>query len=121
MTLQEVWRGLRRTYRRANAFLEQFYHLGPAAHGVQGVLGEFLDGPPDGVQLTWTHGQPGPSCEARDGRGSYRIELHRKDGHWKALSCSCLGFLEFRRECRHLRAVREALASRDGDEVGRRR
>jgi hypothetical protein len=50
MTLQELWRGLRHTYRRANAFLEQFYHLGPAAHGVQGVLREFLDGPPDGVQ-----------------------------------------------------------------------
>lgn len=114
MTLQELWQGLRRGYRRVNAFLEQFYHHGPAAHGIQGVLREFLDGPPDGVHLTWTQGQHGPVCDARDGRGAYRIEVARQDGQWSAGSCSCLGFLEFRRECRHLRAARQALAARDG-------
>ena len=54
MRLVALWEGLRRGYRRVNASLEQFYHHGPAAHGIQGVLREFLDGPPDGVQLlTW--------------------------------------------------------------------
>lgn len=114
MRLEALWQELRRGYRRVNAFLEQFYYHGPAAHGIQGVLREFLDGPPDGVHLTWTQGQHGPVCDARDGRGTYRIELVRQDGQWSARSCSCLGFQEFRRECRHLRAARQALASRDG-------
>lgn len=114
MTLQEFWQGLRRGYRRVNLFLEQLYSLGPAAHGAQGVLGELLDGPVDGVRLTWAQGPRGPICSARDGRGTYRIELHREDGRWLARTCSCLGFQEFRRDCRHLRAVRQALASRGG-------
>lgn len=113
MRLEEFWQELRRGYWRVNAFLEQFYYHGPAAHGVQGVLREFLDGPPDGVRLTWTQGQHGLACDAHDGRGTYRIGLVRQDGHWSAHSCSCLGFQEFRRECRHLRAARQALASRD--------
>lgn len=120
MSLQKFWHALGRGYQHVNTFLEQLYGLGPAAHGVQGVLREFLDGPPDGVQLTWARGQHGPICEARDGRGRYRIELSRRDGHWAALSCSCLGFLEFRRECRHLRAAREALASLDAEGLARK-
>jgi len=88
-----------------NAFLEEFYRLGPSAHGVQGVLAEFLDGPPDGVQVTWKHAKHGLTCEARDGRGSYRIDVGRKDGRWFAFACSCLAFQEVRRECRHLRAA----------------
>lgn len=117
MKLEVLWQGLRRAHRRANAFLELFYHHGPAAHGVQGVLREFLDGPPDGVHLTWAQGRHGPVCDARDGRGTYRIELARQDGRWTARSCSCLGFQEFRRECRHLRAARQVLASRDGERL----
>ncbi len=114
MTLRQVWEGLQRGYRRVNAFLEALYRLGPTAHGVQGVLREFLDGPPDGVGLTWTQGPHGLVCEARDRRGCYRIELLRENGRWSARACSCLGFQEFRRECRHLRAARKALGSRTG-------
>jgi hypothetical protein len=118
MGLAGFWHVAQGVYRRVGAFLEQLYSLGPAAHGAQGVLREFLDGPPDGVQLTWTGDRDGPICEARDGRGCYRVEFHRVDGHWAALSCSCLGFLEFRRECRHLRAAREALVTWETDEAG---
>jgi hypothetical protein len=96
-----------------NAFLEEFYRHGGAAHGVQGVVREFLDGPVDGVQLSWTHDRQGPVCYARDARGTYRVELRRQEGRWRAGSCSCLGFQEFQRECRHLRATRQALASGD--------
>ena len=110
MAWQGLWEDVRRAHRRVNAFLEEFYRLGPAAHGVQGVLAEFLDGPPDGVQLTWKHGQRELTCDARDGRGSYRIDVGRRDGRWFASACSCLAFQEFRRECRHLRAARQALA-----------
>jgi len=115
MTLQEMWQGVRRGYSRVNAFLEEFYRHGPAAHGIQGVVREFLDGPSEVVQLSWAQDRHGPICHARDARGTYRIELHRQDGRWLALACSCLGFQEFQRECRHLRAARQALASRDGD------
>jgi len=118
VALSDLWQRLEHAYSRVNTFLEQFYRLGPAAHGAQGVVREFLDGPPEGVQLTWAQDLQGLICDARDRRGSYRIELHRKDGHWVADGCSCLGFLEFRRECRHLRAVREDLASRGGDDAG---
>lgn len=111
MTLEELWARARRGYACANAFLEQLYRHGPAAHGVQGILREFLDGPPDGVRISWGHG---PICSAEDRRGTYRIELHREDGRWLARACSCLGFQEFQRECRHLRAARQALASRHG-------
>lgn len=114
MTLEELWQQVRRGYARANAFLEQFYRHGPAAHGVQGIVREFLDGPPDGVQISWGRGGHGPICSARDRRGTYRIELERQDGRWSACACSCLGFQEFQRECRHLRAARQALASRHG-------
>ena len=31
MTLEEMWQGVRRGYRRVNAFLEEFYRHGPAA------------------------------------------------------------------------------------------
>ena len=113
MGWQGLWEDVRRVHRRVNAFLEEFYRLGPAAHGVQGVLAEFLDGPPDGVQLTWKHGQRELTCDARDGRGSYRIDVGRRDGRWFAFACSCLAFQEVRRECRHLRAARQALASVD--------
>ncbi|OGB91999.1 MAG: hypothetical protein A3G35_09910 [candidate division NC10 bacterium RIFCSPLOWO2_12_FULL_66_18] len=78
MRLVALWEGLRRGYRRVNASLEQFYHHGPAAHGIQGV-------PP-----------------RIPGRSAGRC------------ATSYLGFLEFRRECRHLRAARQALAARDG-------
>ena len=111
MGWQGLWEDVRRVHRRVNAFLEEFYRLGPSAHGVQGVLAEFLDGPPDGVQVTWKHAQHGLTCEARDGRGSYRIDVGRRDGRWFAFACSCLAFQEVRRECRHLRAARQALAS----------
>jgi hypothetical protein len=114
MTPEELWARVRRGYARANALLEQFYHHGPAAHGVQGVVREFLDGPPDGVQISWSRDRHGPICSARDVRGTYRIELQREDGRWSARACSCLGFQEFQRECRHLRAARQALAFRDG-------
>jgi len=120
MALQGFWQGLRHVYRQINAFLELFYHLGPAAHGAQGVLHEFLDGPPDGVRLTWTQGRHGPACVAHDRRGTYRIDLARREGDWAAHACSCLGFQEFRRECRHLRAAREALASGDGERLPQR-
>jgi hypothetical protein len=113
MRWQTFWDQVRRGYRSVNAFLEALYYLGPAAHGVQGVLREFLDGPPDGVRLTWTQTPHGPLGHARDHRGSYRIELVRQDGRWSPRACSCLGFLEFRRDCRHLRAARAALASSD--------
>ncbi len=106
-----LWEDLRRLYRRVNAFLEEFYRVGPTAHGVQGALQEFLEGPPDGVRLTWRRGPHGLTCDAHDGRGSYRIEVCPRDGRWFAFACSCLGFQEFRRECRHLRAAREVLAS----------
>lgn len=119
MTLEALWQAMRRGYRRANAFLEAFYGLGPAAHGVQGILAEFLDGPPDGVQLSWTRDRNGPVCQARDARGSYRIELRRQDGRWSARACSCVAFQEFQRECRHLRAARLALASSKGEPLVR--
>jgi hypothetical protein len=96
-----------------NAFLEEFYRLGPSAHGVQGVLREFLEGPTDGVRLTWRRGSQGLNCDAHDGRGAYRIDVSRRDGRWFAFACSCLAFQEFRRECRHLRAARQALVSAD--------
>jgi hypothetical protein len=102
-----------------NAFLEQFYHHGTTGQGVQGVVRELLDGPPEGVKLSWTRDRHGLVCDARDARGTYRIELHRQDGRWSARACSCLGFREFQRECRHLRAARQALASRDGDILAR--
>jgi hypothetical protein len=94
-----------------NAFLVEFYRHGPSAHGVHGVLAEYLDGPTDGVHLTWTRGQHELTCDARDGRRIYRIDVGRRDGRWVAFTCSCLAFQEFRRECRHLRAARQALAS----------
>ena len=115
MTWEEMWQRVRHGYWRVNSFLEAFYRHGAVAHGVQGVVREFLDGPPDGVQLAWAHEWNGPICHARDVRGTYRIELHLQDGRWGARACSCLGFQEFQRECRHLRAARQALASRDGD------
>jgi len=49
MTLEEIWQGVRRGYLRVNAFLEECYRHGSTAHGVQGVVREFLDGPPEGV------------------------------------------------------------------------
>ena len=113
MTWEEIWQAIRRAYSHVNAYLEAFYRHGPAAHGVQGVVREFLDGPPEGVHLSWATDQHGPICQARDARGTYRIELHPQDGRWRARGCSCLGFQEFQRECRRLRAAREALASRD--------
>jgi hypothetical protein len=115
MTWEKMWLGVRRGYLCVNAYLEAFYRHGPAAHGVQGVVREFLEGPPEGVHLSWVNGQHGPICQARDARGTYRIELHRQDGRWRAHGCSCLGFQEFQRECRHLRAARQELVSRDGD------
>jgi hypothetical protein len=111
-----MWQGVRRGYSRVNAFLEAFYRHGPAAHGIQqGVVQEFLDGPSEVVRLSWAHVRRDAVCQASDARGTYRIELQRQDGRWQALACSCLGFQEFQRECRHLRAARQALASRDGD------
>jgi hypothetical protein len=115
MTLEGLWQEIRRGYSRVNAFLEQYYRHGAADHGIQGVVREFLDGPPDGVRLSWTHDQQGPICSARDARGVYRIELRQEGGRWSARACSCLGFREFQRECRHLRAARQALASGDAD------
>lgn len=111
MGWQGLWKDLRRVQRRLSAFLEEFYRLGPSAHGVQGVLAEYLDGPTDGVHLTWTRGQHELACDARDGHSIYRIDVGRRDGRWVAVTCSCLAFQEFRRECRHLRAARQALAS----------
>ncbi len=111
MGWQDLWGDLRRLHRRVNTFLEEFYRLGPSAHGVQGVLHEFLEGPPDGVRLTWSPGSHGLTCDARDGRGSYRIDVSQREGRWFAFACSCLAFQELRRECRHLRAARQALAS----------
>lgn len=119
MTLEGMWQGLRRGYSRVNAFLDEFYRHGPTGHGVQDVVREFLEGPPEGVQLTWTQDRQGPICHARHARGTYRVEIHRQDGRWSARGCSCLGFREFQRECRYLRAARQALASRDGDILAR--
>lgn len=117
MSWQYLWQKARRGYWRVNAFLEAFYRLGPAAHGIQGILREFLDGPPDGIQVTWMDDPLHPVCRAWDHRGSYRIEVVREDGRWLARSCSCLAYQEFRKDCRHLRAARQALASGD---VGKR-
>lgn len=117
MGRHDLWEDLRCLHRRVNAFLEEFYRVGPNAHGVQGVLREFLEGPPDGVKLTWERGPHGLTCDARDGRGSYRIEVSPRDGRWHAFACSCLAFQELRRECRHLRAARQVLTSRD-DGIG---
>ena len=115
MKWQGVWGDLRRGYSRVNTFLEAFYRHGASDPGVQGVVREFLEGRPDGVHLTWARDRHGPICHARDARGTYRIELQRHEGRWRADVCSCLGFQEFRRECRHLRSVRQAIASRGGD------
>jgi hypothetical protein len=54
MTLEEMRHGLRRGYSCVNPFLEQFYHHGAAGQGGQGLVREFLDGPPEGVTLSWT-------------------------------------------------------------------
>ena len=78
MTWEEMWQRVRHGYWRVNSFLEAFYRHGAVAHGVQGVVREFLDGPPEGVQLAWAHDRQGPICHARDARGTYRIELHRR-------------------------------------------
>jgi hypothetical protein len=100
-----------------NAFLEQFYHHGSTGDGIQGIVREFLEAPPDGVRLEWLQDGGGLMCKAHDGRGAYRIDIAREAGRWSARACSCLGFQEFRRECRHLRAVRQALAVRRGSFV----
>lgn len=84
MTWEEIWQAVRRGYSHVTTYLEAFYRHGPAAHGVQGVVREFLDGPPEAVHLSWATDQHGPICQARDARGTYRIELHRQDGRWRA-------------------------------------
>lgn len=113
-----LWQSVRVAHRAINAWLEALYRMGSGAHDGRGVIAEFLDGPTDGVVVTWANGPEGLVCHARDRRGRYRVEMVRRDGSWSAEGCSCLAFQEVRRACRHLRAAREALTSREGPGKG---
>lgn len=120
MTLAGLWLSVRAAHRAVNAWLQAFYRMGPGAHDGRGVIAEFLDDPTDGVLVTWAEVTEGLVCYARDRRGRHRVEMVRRDGTWSAEGCSCLAFQEIRRECRHLRAARQALTSREGRGEGLR-